>query len=81
MLVLQNLPKSLSETYDRLLNRIEGAERRSMIERMFKWIVCARSPLNADELREAIAFTIDDEEWDPRKIATDISRLTRACGN
>lgn len=68
MLVLQNLPKSLSETYDRLLSRMEGAERRSMIARMFKWIVCARRPLCVDELREAIAFTLDDEEWDPERL-------------
>ena len=36
--VLQDLPRNLSETYDRLLGKIEGGERRHMIERMFKWI-------------------------------------------
>ncbi|KAG4436826.1 hypothetical protein IFR05_007675 [Cadophora sp. M221] len=78
---LENLPKSLSETYDRLLAKITGDERRQMIVRMFKWIVCSRRPLLVDELREAIAFTLDDEEWQREKIVTNIDRLIRACGN
>ncbi|KAE8442960.1 hypothetical protein EG329_002498 [Mollisiaceae sp. DMI_Dod_QoI] len=79
--VLDNLPRSLSETYDRLLGRIEGLHRATMIERMFKWLVCARQPLHVDELREAVAFTLDDVEWDPNKIVTDLNRLVRACSN
>ncbi|KAL2064621.1 hypothetical protein VTL71DRAFT_3758 [Oculimacula yallundae] len=80
-LVLQNLPKSLSETYDRLLGKIEGLDRREMILRMFKWIVCARRPLHVDELREGVAFTLDDEEWTQEKVLTNFNRLVRACGN
>jgi hypothetical protein len=48
---------------------------------MFKWIVCARRPLVVDEIREAIAFTLEDSQWDKDKIPTDISRLARGCGN
>ncbi|MAD83975.1 MAG: hypothetical protein CL912_13520 [Deltaproteobacteria bacterium] len=80
-LVLENLPRSLRETYDRLLRRIEGPERRSMILRMFKWIVCARQPLHVDQIREGIAFTLEDEEWSQEKIPTNLSRLIRACTN
>ncbi|KUJ07177.1 uncharacterized protein LY89DRAFT_370709 [Mollisia scopiformis] len=79
--VLENLPRSLSETYDRLLSRIEGRDRATMIERMFKWLVCARQPLRVEELREGVAFTIDDLEWDQDKIVTDLNRLVRACSN
>ncbi|KAK0118571.1 hypothetical protein ONS95_007457 [Cadophora gregata] len=80
-LVLENLPRSLSETYDRLLGRIEGTERRNMILRMFKWIVCTRQPLHVNEIREGIAFTLEDEDWTQEKIPTDLNRLIRACGN
>ncbi|PMD63894.1 uncharacterized protein K444DRAFT_483488, partial [Hyaloscypha bicolor E] len=80
-LVLQNLPRSLSETYNRLLNRIEGVERKDMIQRMFKWIVCAREPIHLEELREAIAFTLEDLAYDSGKLPTDLNRLIRACGN
>lgn len=79
--MLQNLPRSLSETYDRLLGKIEGADRQNMIEKMFKWIVVTRQPLCVDELREGIAFELEDEEWDPEKVPTDFNRLVRACGN
>ena len=63
-LVLQNLPKSLSETYNRLLSKIEGGERKYMIRRMFKWIMCAREPIHLDELREVVAFTLNDLVYD-----------------
>jgi len=34
-----------------------------------------------DEMREAVAFTLDDLSYDPRKLPTDLNRLVRACGN
>jgi hypothetical protein len=48
---------------------------------MFSWNICARRPLQVDELREAIAFTIADTRWDSEKIPNDVNRLVRACGN
>jgi ankyrin repeat protein len=52
-----------------------------MIQRMFKWIVCAREPIHLEELREAIAFTLEDLAYDSGKLPTDLNRLIRACGN
>jgi hypothetical protein len=52
-----------------------------MIQRMFKWIVCAREPIKLEELREAVAFTLEDLTYDPGKLPTDMNRLVRACGN
>jgi hypothetical protein len=48
---------------------------------MFNWIICARRPLQVNELQEAIAFTINDHQFDAAKIPTDLNRLARACGN
>jgi hypothetical protein len=79
--MLQNLPKDLSETYDRLLGRIIGRQREQLIRRMFEWILCSKRPLRVDEMQEAIAFTIDDVCWDESKIPNDMTRLVRACGN
>ncbi|KAM3082077.1 hypothetical protein ACMFMG_004529 [Clarireedia jacksonii] len=78
---LQNLPRDLEETFDRLLQRVLGDERRELVKRMFNWIVCAQRPLHMDELREGIAFTVTDEFWDASKIPNDLKRLVRACGN
>lgn len=79
--VLDNLPQSLSETYDRLLGRIQGPDRTLMIERLFKWLVCARRPMSVDELREGVVFSLDDTEWKRDKIVTNFNRLVRACSN
>jgi len=79
--MLQNLPKDLSETYDRLLGRVMGRQREQLIRRMFQWILCSKRPLHVEEMQEAIAFTIDDVCWDESKIPNDMARLIRACGN
>jgi hypothetical protein len=79
--VLQNLPRNLSETYERLLTRIDNAEQREYVKRIFMWIICARRPLEIEELREAIAFTIEDDHFDYSKIPNDLNRLARSCGN
>lgn len=79
--VLQHLPRSLSETYDRLFAKIEGAERRQYIERILRWLIAARQPLHVDELLEGIAFTLEDTSWDREKIPNDFKRLVRACSN
>jgi hypothetical protein len=78
---LRNLPRDLGETYDRLLARIDNAEQREYVKRMFQWIICARRPLEIEELREAIAFTLEDDYFDLAKIPNDLNRLARACGN
>jgi ankyrin repeat protein len=79
--ILETLPKDLGETYDRLLGRINGEQREDLVRRMFQWIICAKRPLYIDELREAIAFGIEDRHWDGSKIPTQILRVVRACGN
>lgn len=42
--------------------------------------VC-KATLQVDQLREGIAFTLEDQTWNQRKIPTDLTRLARACGN
>ncbi|PMD32028.1 hypothetical protein L207DRAFT_392842, partial [Hyaloscypha variabilis F] len=75
---LVNLPRSLSEAYDRLFSQIGDNEQIKYISKMFKWILSARRPLTLNELAEAIAFDVDDTSWDARKIPT-MSRLLQVC--
>ncbi|KAL3425249.1 hypothetical protein PVAG01_02040, partial [Phlyctema vagabunda] len=79
--LLQNLPKDLAETYDRLFSRIIGKDRQHLVKQIFQWIICARRPLKVDEICEGIGFSIHDKYWDEAKIPTDIFRLVRASGN
>ena len=48
---------------------------------MFEWIIFAKRPLVTEELREAIAFTPDDTQWDAGKIPNDLLRLARISGH
>ncbi|RFU34097.1 hypothetical protein B7463_g2206, partial [Scytalidium lignicola] len=78
---LENLPQSLTETYERLLGKIQNFQRRILVRHMMQWITCARRNLSIDELLEGVAFTIDDDHWDSAKIPIDPGRLIRASGN
>jgi ankyrin repeat protein len=66
--ILQDLPKDLDETYDRLLRRLARSESQELIRRMFECIIAARRPLTMEELCEGMAFTIEDSCWDAKKI-------------
>ncbi|RDW76415.1 uncharacterized protein DSM5745_06407 [Aspergillus mulundensis] len=63
---LGNLPPGLEETYHRCLQRINFADVR--VVKVLKWVSFGSRPLLVEELREATAFSIHDEEWDAERI-------------
>ncbi|KAL4755783.1 uncharacterized protein BDW70DRAFT_167857 [Aspergillus foveolatus] len=63
---LDSLPKGLEETYDRCMNRITLKETYAL--RVLKWVGFAIRPLHIEELRELVAFHLEDTEWNPEKI-------------
>ena len=67
---LRNLPVGLVETYERILRKISKSSlaKQDIALRVFNWIICARCPMKADELQEAVAFEISDKFWDRDKI-------------
>ena len=79
---LQSLPKDLTETYRRCLIRIckRLPSHRHYARKAFLWVACASRALHIDELREAIAFDIEDQSWDPLKIPS-ASSLILFCAN
>ncbi|PYI09480.1 hypothetical protein BO78DRAFT_272690, partial [Aspergillus sclerotiicarbonarius CBS 121057] len=63
---LASLPTDLEETYYRCVKRINFHDPRAL--RALVWArFCAR-PLHFEELREAVAFDVDDKVWDSSKI-------------
>lgn len=77
---LRDLPNGLIETYTRVLRKIKGKTDVGISSNVFKWITSAKRPLQMDELQEAVAFTIDDQCWDPDKIP-DARIIKRSCRN
>ncbi|KAL8770537.1 MAG: hypothetical protein Q9209_003793 [Squamulea sp. 1 TL-2023] len=76
---LQNLPNGLSETYERVLNKIcRDAIKRDIVQKIFKWIICARRPFGIEELREAAGFEPNQKSWD-FDVLPDPDLMVEAC--
>ena len=60
------LPKTLHETYDDALSRInkQNEDEKELAERILSWISYAFRPLNIMELRHALAVTPGEEHFD-----------------
>jgi hypothetical protein len=62
---LRELPESLDETYERILNEIEKQNKR-LAQRVLQCLVVAVRPLCVEELAEVLAVDFDDAEGIPR---------------
>ena len=64
-LILDGLPKTLDESYESMLMKINMTLRKPAI-RLFRCLVAAVRPLRVEELAEILSMDFDDEEADPR---------------
>jgi ankyrin repeat protein len=64
-LILDGLPKTLDDTYENMLMKINMTLRKPAI-RLFRCLVAAVRPLRVKELAEILSMDFDDEEADPR---------------
>ena len=76
--ILEHLPNGLHETYWRMLTKVSKSPNVKLAQRAFRWIACARRPLELRELQEAVAFGLADDKWDSEKIP-DGDKLVRSC--
>lgn len=76
---LTDLPKSLSETFARILRK-SGRSDRVLQENTLKLVLAACRPLTTDELREALSVTPGDANWDPSKVLNDVYCALACCG-
>ncbi len=75
---LANLPSGLKETYRRCLDRI--GHQTGYAPKVLEWVSYAVRPLRIDELREAVAFDLQDQAWNPDKIPNSTS-VIGCCAN
>ncbi|KAL0633008.1 hypothetical protein Q9L58_008114 [Maublancomyces gigas] len=78
--VLRSLPKGLTETYTRILERVSKSRKPDVAKRVFHWLTVARRPLLLDELAESTALE-PGRVWDERYRPTSNERVLQNCGN
>ena len=77
---LRDLPVGLVQTYERILLKISNSSflKQEIALRAFKWTVCSRRPMKAEELQEAVAFGSSDSSWDRDQIP-DVDLMIETC--
>jgi hypothetical protein len=70
---LDQLPRGLLETYERILGRVleSHKEIHDLVSRTLQWLVCAHWPLGRSELLEALSITPGDTHLDPDSMTTE----------
>jgi ankyrin repeat protein len=76
---LADLPKDLSETFARILQK-SGSSDPALQAKTLQLVLAAYRPLTTDELREALSVTPGDATWDPSKTLNDVCSALACCG-
>lgn len=76
---LADLPKTLSETFARILQR-SGRSNPELQRRTLDFVLAARRPLTTDELREALSVVPGDAIWDPSRMLNNVNSALACCG-
>ena len=78
--VLADLPKTLPETFSRILQR--SAELgKDYQTRILQLVTVAYRPLTTEELREAVSVIPGDATWNPARLLHDVYPVLACCGS
>ena len=78
---LQNLPRGLDATYDRILEKFESDRIRARVKRVLQLVAVSMEPLSLDDIVEALAVDCESEMIDPNRRIPDPSDLVNRCSN
>ncbi|KAI8635647.1 hypothetical protein F5Y19DRAFT_17847 [Xylariaceae sp. FL1651] len=78
---LKDLPRTLSETYCRVLRRIKSRGHGKEVQKMFPWIAASRQLLSLSQLREAIAIEPGQQYSKPERLYNDMENIAAWCEN
>jgi len=81
--VLEKLPEGIIDIYSQALQRVlqKPDEQIKSVEKIFKWVVCARRPMTIDELHEALTITTGQKSWKEPSQKFSPSTVSKLCGN
>ncbi|KAH8667894.1 hypothetical protein BGZ61DRAFT_498355 [Ilyonectria robusta] len=78
---IKDLPKDLTDTFNRCLSRISARGKAKLAQQTFPWIAAAKRPLCLDELREAILIEVGQPYSKPDRFINDIQSINSWCEN
>jgi len=79
--VINDLPRSLAETYQRALHRINSNNKAAIAQKVFRWVLAAKRPLTLAELGEAVVIEPCQRFLRPGERINNINLLLPWCGN
>ncbi|KAJ5616636.1 NACHT nucleoside triphosphatase [Penicillium hordei] len=77
---LKDLPKGLSETFGRILQRSQRLGH-SYQKSILELVTVAQRPLTLEELREALSVAPGDTKWNPARLLNNIHSTLACCGS
>ena len=81
---LKDLPKSLPDTFNRILRKLQHSDTADphFCKNTFDLVAAAQRPLTLEELREAISIEPGETTWDASKLVNDVFKsLLDSCGS
>ena len=81
--MLKNLPKSLSETYERILLKIvgKGEATAAKAEKILTWLVGSCRPLRLSQLEEALMIEPGSRELNESLRPMSVKEILTTCGS
>ncbi|KAH3933695.1 hypothetical protein HBI56_142100 [Parastagonospora nodorum] len=76
---LDDLPSDLTETYRRILSRVQG-KKKAYQELILQLITVAQRPLQVEEMREVLSVVPGRTEFVASKLVNDIHSILATCG-
>ncbi|RFN54247.1 vegetative incompatibility protein het-e-1 [Fusarium flagelliforme] len=78
---IRDLPRDLTETYKRNVAKASLKDYKRHHVRIFKFLVSAREPLTAEQLRQAASVTIGQTAWSSDGEINSIYSILKFCGS
>jgi hypothetical protein len=76
---LADLPKDISQTYARILEK-SGSSDPLLQAKTLQVVLAAERPLTTEELKEALSVIPGDADWNPSKMLNDVYSALSCCG-
>ena len=77
---LQDLPRGLDDTYDRILRKIDDAGRHATVYRILQFLIYCDETLTIETLAETVALNVETQPYiDPRKRLLQVEDLLSMC--